>query len=94
METAIFWLVIVGPCLIAIAGLAGLLPDSPHVKSAAVWIAFTGAVMVVLAGTLYLQKYILEPTPQSSKPAEASPPVFQNVDRPVVLPPDVGHLIS
>jgi hypothetical protein len=90
METAVFWLIIIGPCLIGIASLAGLLQEANHIKMIALWFAFSGAVMVLLAGTIQVQQYLWVP----ANPPKAAESTAPNPDRPLVLPPDVGMIYA
>ena len=54
MDAAVFWLVIIGPTLIGLAA-AVWYGDS---KTFGLWTGFAGAVLLVLAGALQLQKFI------------------------------------
>ena len=54
MDAAVFWLVIIGPTLIGLAA-AVWYGDS---KTFGLWTGFAGAVLLLLAGALQLQKFI------------------------------------
>src|ERR1700757_116255 len=55
METAVFWLVIVGPILIGVAGAAWY----GGRQTLALWMGFVGTVFLLLAGALQSQLAIL-----------------------------------
>jgi hypothetical protein len=61
MDAAVFWLVIIGPILI---GLAGCIWYGGS-KTVGVWSGFAGAVLLLLAAALQLQQFVSKSSPSS-----------------------------
>lgn len=57
MDVAVFWLVIVGPLLV---GVAATIWFGNGGRTLALWIGFTGIVLLILAPVLQLQKFVNE----------------------------------
>jgi hypothetical protein len=61
MDAAVFWLVIIGPILI---GLAGCIWYGGS-QTVGLWTGFAGAVLLILAGALQLQQLVWRSSPTS-----------------------------
>ena len=85
MEFAVFWLVIIGPILI---GLAGAIWYGGG-KTPALWAGFTGTVLLLLAAALQIQQTIgkSQPPQPSATTATSTPDTLsQSTSPPVTLP--------
>jgi hypothetical protein len=75
MEFAVFWLVIVGPILI---GLAGCIWYGGGGRTPALWVGFSGTVLLMLAAALQSQQAIWK--------SQASEPIATTTSKPEALP--------
>ena len=54
MEVAVYWLVIIGPIFIGLAGAIWY----GGARTPALWVGFSGIILLMLAGALQLQQFI------------------------------------